>query len=329
MRRDGDHFVVDGRPWAFVGLNVYNANSRSTCWYPMGDGELTAAFQRSGATAMRAWFFQPLITTSASEWDWAPFDETLATARRNGVRVIVTLGNQWGDCDRGAPADVEWYRDGYRTETTSPNGRAMPTTYRDYVAAVVARYRDDPTVLAWQLINEPVPFAIDGKSCAVDASAVLVDFTVDVSSMIRSIDPHHLVTQGTIGSGQCGTAGHEYERLVRAAQLDWCEYHDYDDPSAFPGDEWNGLGVRVAQCAGLPVVIGEQGLRVERVGTAAQRAALVAAKLDSARSHGIDGYLAWGYADPPAGFGGADPFAVVPGDPLLSVLSAAAGAWSH
>ena len=57
---------------------------------------------------MRAWFFQSLATRNGAR-DWSAFDHTLAVARSHGVKVIVTLGNQWGDCETGGYRTDQWY----------------------------------------------------------------------------------------------------------------------------------------------------------------------------------------------------------------------------
>jgi mannan endo-1,4-beta-mannosidase len=50
-------------------------------------------------------------------------------------------------------------------------------------------YRDDPTIFAWELINEPrVPQDWNGN--------VLQSWIADVSAHIKSIDPAHMVTTG-------------------------------------------------------------------------------------------------------------------------------------
>ena len=51
-------------------------------------------------------------------------------------------------------------------------------------------YRDDPTIMAWELANEPRAMkAVAGYRRWLNQSAVL----------IKSLDPHHLVTTGTEG----------------------------------------------------------------------------------------------------------------------------------
>jgi mannan endo-1,4-beta-mannosidase len=321
VSRNGDRLVLDGAPYTFVGMNIYNANSRNNCWYPMQDAELGAAIDATGADVIRSWFFAALARTpDNSAFDFTAFDETIASARARGVRVVVTLADHWGACETTGVKTTDWYRDGYRTDRSG-----LPTTYRDYVAAVVSRYANDPTVLSWQLVNEPESKDSSG-SCAADGTDVLRAFAADMSAMIRAIDPNHLISLGTIGSGQCGAQGDEYQRLHSDGSLDWCELHDYNGATAFGGDAWNGMDVRVRQCAelGLPVVIGESGVTVAAAGSSESRASLYAAKVAAGAQRGVDGFLAWGWAAPPAAYGGFDDFAIVLGDPVAAVLAAVA-----
>lgn len=99
--RSGTRFTIGGRPFTFTGFNIYQANSRSNCSYTMGTGSaLDTALTDigPGTEVFRAWFFQRLATTNGQR-DWSAFDHTLAVARAHGVRVIVTLANQWGSCE--------------------------------------------------------------------------------------------------------------------------------------------------------------------------------------------------------------------------------------
>src|SRR5881394_453461 len=133
-----------------------------------------------------------------------PFDRTLATARAHGYKVVATLADQWGDCGVSNVAgygykDKNWYVSGY----TQPDA-SVPVSYRDWVQEVVSRYKDDPTILAWQLVNEPEVLNQNGGDCGAvpesTAETILASFASDVSGLVKSIDPNHLVSLGTIGS---------------------------------------------------------------------------------------------------------------------------------
>src|SRR5204862_3795827 len=93
VQRAGTRLVLDGAPYVFTGLNIYNAATASGyCWYPMAtDGVLDATLTATGPgkEAFRAWFFQYEATTDGQR-DWSTFDHTLATARAHGQKVIAT-----------------------------------------------------------------------------------------------------------------------------------------------------------------------------------------------------------------------------------------------
>jgi hypothetical protein len=322
--RSGTQLMLDGAPYRFTGLNIYNANSDGWCWYQMNAGpELDSAFTEigPGKDAMRAWFNQPLaIDKSTGLRDWSGFDHTLGVAATHGVRVIVTLSGQWGECGDGGLngyKGTDWYTSGY-TEIDP----GMLVSYRDWAAEVVARYKDDPMVLAWQLMNEAEVSDYLGAPCppGTGPREALRDWAEDVSSLIKSIDPHHLVSLGTIGSGQCGTANEDYQYIHDLPGIDLCEYHDYWDPAPIPGDQWNGLQVRIDQCnaLGKPLFVGETGVRPDDVGGALQdRADVLRAKIDAQFAQGIDGVLAWAWSNLGSTY---DNFDIGPDDPALEAL---------
>ena len=71
------------------------------------------------------------------------------------------------------------------------------------------------------------------------------------SSIIRSFDPNHLISLGTLGGGQCGAQGDDYQTVMSVPTLDLCEYHDYQPAELVPGDQFNGLQRRIDQCNAL------------------------------------------------------------------------------
>jgi hypothetical protein len=141
-----------------------------------------------------------------------------------------------------------------------------------------------------------------------------------VGGLIKSIDANHLVSLGTIGSGQCGTAGDDYAYVHALPQIDLCEYHDYWDPAPIPGDQWNGLQMRIDQCNALnkPLFIGEVGVRPNDVGgTLQHRADVIRAKIAAQSAAGIDGFLAWAWSNLGSTL---DNFDIGPNDPALEAL---------
>ena len=325
VTRSGSQLLLDGQPYRFTGLNIYNANSDGWCWYAMDDGsaldEALAAIG-PGKKVFRSWFFQPLAIGGGAR-DWSAFDHTLDVAGSHGKKVIATLSDQWGECGDGGLNGFKtqsWYEAGY--EQGDPG---MLVSYRDWVAEVVTRYRDDPRIAFWQLMNEAEVKPSEGDPCPGDGSdqaQVLGDWTADVAGLVKSIDPNHLVSLGTIGSGQCGASGDQYEDLHAIPEIDLCEYHDYGSPAVpIPGDEWNGLQVRLEQCTALgkPLFVGEAGIVPDDLdGTLLARADAFAAKLQAQLAAGVAGFLAWAWSN----LGSTtDTYDIGPGDPTLEALA--------
>ena len=117
------------------------------------------------------------------------------------------------------------------------------------------------------------------------------------------------------------------ERAVRGRArlpgIDLCEYHDYGAPAVpIPGDQWNGLQVRIDQCTQLdkPIFVGEAGIKPEDLdGTLLGRADAFAAKIEAQTAAGVRGFLAWAWS-PPSGPSTLDNYDIGAGDPALAVL---------
>lgn len=101
--------------------------------------------------------------------------------------------------------------------------------FRAYLSALVTRtnsvtglrYADDPTIMAWQLCNEPRP----GETPAIMERHLpfYYRWIDDSAALIRRLDPNHLVSLGMEGTIACG--GRE-DIVVRAHQhIDYMTAH--------------------------------------------------------------------------------------------------------
>jgi mannan endo-1,4-beta-mannosidase len=308
VTRQGTKLYLDGSAYRFTGLNIYNANSRDSCWYSMGNADnvlQTALTDIGGDTEVfRAWFFQRLAQSGGAR-DWKAFDHTLAVAKANGKRVVVTLTDHWGACDSGQKGDW-FYGSGYRNVQAGDL-----VSYRDWVKEIVTRYRDDPTILMWQLVNE--------AESATHSN--LYEFANDVARVVRGIDGRHLISLGTIGSGQPGTAGDDYRKLHAIPEIDVCEYHDYRPASEYFPTMPSQLQERLSQCnaLGKPIFVGETGIKLDEVGNSTtERAALLDAKIEAQFGAGVVGVLPWAWVG--RGQSAYESYLIGPGDPALTIL---------
>ncbi len=299
---------MDGQPWRAVGYNQYRLTSSPgghVCdggYGAVTDASLTTRLnqmQASGATVIRSWFFQSQYQGSVNHW--APFDRVINGAAARGMKVIPVLVNHWADCEPSpAPKTSSFYESGYK----SPNSFGYPMSFKTYATTVVQRYKSNPAVAFWQLVNEAE--APNNGCNEASAAGVLRRFADDMATAIKAVDPNHLVSLGTIGSGQCGASGANYQ-YVHAGAIDLCDVHDYDQPTvAIPGDQWNGVQVRINQCnaLGKPIVTAESGILADVTpsGTSSlsitptslqQRAQFFDAKLAAQFAAGMDGYIIW------------------------------------
>jgi probable HAF family extracellular repeat protein len=334
VTRNGTQFQLNGHPYTFTGINIYNINSDGWCGPAMRNGPtldqaLTAI--GPGKEVIRGWFFQSMaIDWATGTRDWTAFDHALNVADAHGLKVIPTLTDEWGECGShvGGPENgtktSQWYVDGYKN--IQPG---MIDSYRDWVAEVVARYKDDPRIAFWQLINESEIRYVDGSGNPLpcpsgDAPAdTLKAWASDVSGLVKSIDANHLVSLGTIGNGQCGAQGAQYQSVHDIPTIDMCEYHDYGSPlTGIPGDQYNGLQVRIDQCNALnkPIFVGEAGIIPNDVGGDFQaRADAFQAKINAQFAGGVRGFLAWAWS-PGSTPSTLDNYDIGPGDPALASL---------
>jgi hypothetical protein len=321
----GLSLYADGRPFRFVGANRYDVASfppgsgKFYCGNAYSDGDLDRLVgelaSSTGATVLRLWAFQS-FTLGGS--DFSMIDRAIATARRHGLRVILTLENEWRDCTQPDPASSDgrksggWYQSGYYAAIDG--SYAVP--YRDYVQQIVARYKDEPAVAMWQLMNE-------AESSDTDA---LLQFAGDMAGVVKFIDGNHLLSLGTLGSGQPGTDGANYRRLHAVAGIDVVEAHDYGNATqALPGAPSSTANsvfadLHDALTLGKPFFVGEAGIPAPApmyMYSYAERAADMDAKLAAHWSHGTVGFLVWswwdGKSDNAQGwdFNSADPLAAV------------------
>ena len=322
--RDGTQLTLDGKPFRFTGLNIFNAANldSESCWFAWGAGDLLDRALGAigpGQTVFRIFLFQQTATVRGQR-DWSGFDHTLKVARNHGERMIVTLGNQWKFCE-GAGAifkTEDWYQHVYRDQPAP----GLPQSYRDWVAEVVSRYRDDNTILAWQLMNEPSDQPSEAGGCSATAGATFRAFVGDMGALIKGLDPDHLVSVGTLGGGECGSAGDDYQKLHAIPQIDLCNFNEYSRAApAVPSENMRLLQQRLAQCraVGKPLIISEAGVTVRDAGSLDARAKIFRARVSAWFDAGVSGVLLWNLGGPPDI--GSNGYQILPGDPLLEVLA--------
>jgi mannan endo-1,4-beta-mannosidase len=84
------------------------------------------------------------------------------------------------------------------------------------------RYRDDPTIMAWQLGNEPRPG--EGESGKLNFS-VFTQWVGETAEFIRSLDSNHLISTGNEGLKGSIESAETYLDIHRFANIDYLTAH--------------------------------------------------------------------------------------------------------
>lgn len=245
VRVEGNRFILDGKPFHFVGANL------SIMHHPekrRGAEEVLTAAARDGIRVARVWAFGegPRKATAwqrahlffrAGPSDWIPaapehLDRVLAIARRVGIRLIVCLSNHWADYG-GVPQYLRWAGlpgatlfGGADRYYQSPRTRAA---FRAHVERLLSRtnhvtgvaYRDDPTIFAWELMNE------SKVDTAAGAAARRV-WIADMSRLVRRLAPNHLVSAG-VSLYRLVRERREWQAVCALPALDFCDGHIYPE----------------------------------------------------------------------------------------------------
>lgn len=316
-----------GKPFTFVGVNRYNAAGDDTIFTCGDSGENMDTFLDTmfgslrshikGNIVVRFWAFQS-YTKDGTRWDG--IDRVIRYAKKYNVRLIPVLENHWADCTQGGTKTNDWYTSAY----DAPYG-SYSLSYKNYVRTIVSRYKNEPTIFAWSLMNEAETPPSDQTT-----DAPLATFSSDISAYIKSIDSNHLVTLGTLANeGQAGTNGDKYSIIYGPDTIDFAEVHDYNFPDKeLPGatgatlpatcQSWeSSIACNMYRALNIlhkPIIVGEVGIDADS-SSLQTRADYVDAKMHAFFANGGSGYLIWHWALQSQGLDMSDT------DPLNDVLN--------
>ncbi len=332
VKASGRQLTLDGAPYRFTGINAPDLSTDYNVNYGCGETNSPADVtdlmsSLAPASMVRVWAFQQIAwDKSTNKADFAVLDRVVNTAAQTGQKLVLVLSHQWGGGCGESYKTEGWYATGYRqalNDGTALGAQTTPLSYWDWVRTIVARYAASPAVAMWEPVNEPNPTISPSGGCSTTAAATLRQFFDAVGGLIHSLDANHLVSSGLQGSGQCGTAGVEYQTLHQSPGLDVATVHDYYSPTvAMPGDQWNGVQVRINQMTqdDKPIFVEEVGINASDttagLPTLAQRRDEIKAKMDAQIPAGMVGYTPWTWSHTVS----ASNYNISTGDPTLTLL---------
>jgi mannan endo-1,4-beta-mannosidase len=209
-------------------------------------------------------------------------DYMLAKAAENDVKVVMVLTNNWKEFG-GMNQYLKWFDLSYHHEFyTDPRAKQA---YKSYAAHLINRvntitkvpYKEDPTIFAWELANEPRCRNFGRFDRAQDCKAeTITGWVKEMSAHIKSLDNNHMVSVGDEGffnrKGQSaeqynGKDGVDHEAFLALDSIDFGTFHLYPDNwsvGAKWGNQWIQDHIAAAQKAGKPTVLEEYGVVIKR-----------------------------------------------------------------
>ncbi|KAK2975622.1 hypothetical protein RJ640_021067 [Escallonia rubra] len=210
VRTKGGRFVLNGSPFLFNGFNSYwlmDVASDPSQRYKVTQVLRDAA--AAGLSVCRTWAFSDgggrALQISPGTYDERVFqglDFAISEARKYGIRLILSFVNNYNDFG-GRAQYVQWARNaGVQISNDDDffTNLVLKGYYKNHIEKVITRfntitrvaYKDDPTIMAWELMNEP--------RCQADYSGRTINGWVqEMATHVKSMDRKHLLEIGMEG----------------------------------------------------------------------------------------------------------------------------------
>ena len=348
---DGTHFMCDGVPFYFAGCNSYDM-------FTLGDGsskdsnedienkymykdQIDSRMQQmedNGVTVLRTWGFSnetwhgfELAPGEYNEAEFMLFDYIMYSAQEHNIRVIITLENYW-EAYGGIDKKLSWAGltgGSHANRAQYFSNETCKQWYKDYAKHFAERtnyftgvqYKDDPTIFAWDLMNEPRY----QDACEDSTGLTLRAWVDEMGEYIKSVDPNHMVYAGLEGHGLKygfgGDEGNPFVYIQQSPYIDFCSAHPYPDEhwaNMTPEDTKTTMLQWIAdshEVVGKPFVVTE--FNVHSSLSAEEYEAYWKAVFDTIEEQDAAGGLFWEFNDRKL-----SEFTVMNGDPILTYFKA-------
>ena len=165
-------------------------------------------------------------------------DYLLAEMKKRNMVAILYLNNSW-EWSGGYGQYLEWaghgkaiipavdgwpaYMEYAKQFVQSDSAKLLFSKYVEDVLTRKNRYThlkyiDDPTIMSWQIGNEPRAFSNENKE-------LFAAWVSDVAAQIKSLDKNHLVSTGSEGKHGCETDILLFEKIHSDPNIDYMNIH--------------------------------------------------------------------------------------------------------
>ncbi|XP_054819928.1 mannan endo-1,4-beta-mannosidase 7-like [Prosopis cineraria] len=248
VKTKGVQLMLNGSPFYANGFNAY--------WFmyvasdPSQRNKVSSAFQEAkshGLSIARTWAFsdggyKPLQYSPGSynEDMFQGLDFVISEARRYGIKLVLSLVNNYDNLG-GKKQYVAWARNQGQSVNSEDDFFTNPVVkgyYKNHIKTVLTRrnsitgvaYKDDPTIMAWELMNE-IRCPSDQKGKVVQA------WITEMASYLKSIDGNHLLEAGLEGfygqskqqSNPNFQVGTDFIANNQIPGIDFATVHSYPD----------------------------------------------------------------------------------------------------
>ncbi|MBE7470721.1 MAG: hypothetical protein DPW09_15725 [Anaerolineae bacterium] len=205
----GNKLQLDGKTFEVKGVNYY---PRRAPWQrfitetnPAEMAEELDLIKEAGFNTLRIFLWhEPLFTCQPedaipNESAFALLDQLFALAAERDLKLIMTLNDLPDLTFRPLYTDFAHYDN--------------QTIY------IVRRYRNEPSLLAWDLRNEgDINYGAQSAEDARFSQKEVIDWLAHLSPIVREHDPHHLITAGWWG-----------DPLPTEPYVDFLSFHHWTD----------------------------------------------------------------------------------------------------
>lgn len=249
VRAQGTRFVINGSPYYANGFNAYWLMTMAAD--PAQRGKVTSTLSQAAARGLsvaRTWAFSDGGSNNALQYSPGNYNENtfkgldfvLSEVRKHEVKVILSLVNNY-DSFGGKKQYVNWARaqgQAIGSDDEFFTNAVVKGFYKNHVKTVLTRvntltgvaYKDDPTILAWELMNEP--------RCQSDLSGrTIQSWITEMAAHVKSLDSNHMLEAGLEGfygaSSSVNPSGYlvgtDFIANNMAPGIDFATVHSYPD----------------------------------------------------------------------------------------------------
>lgn len=254
VNADGQ-FVRDGKPYYFVGTNFWygailgsegeggnreRLHKELDFLKSIGINNLRVLVGADGENGIKTRVGPSLQVAPGVYNDTilAGLDYFMNELRERDMTAVLYLNNSWewsggysvylqwsGHGDAVVPAVDGWpaYMEYVKQFPQSDSAKALFANHVNYIVSRTNRYNqikyvDDPTIMSWQIGNEPRAFSDENKE-------PFARWMADVAAQIKSLDPNHMVSSGSEGSWGCEMDMNLFEKIHADPNINYLNIH--------------------------------------------------------------------------------------------------------